>query len=157
MLTGIRKGVPMQTEIRPMVMSRTFPLHPKWVAGALIVSYVGIWVHEFHRVPASLGLTPEGLLSLLLPAVVVFLAWWRFPRHAGPIAAMWGLGLLHLLGACVTILPLAFLPFVPEQTITHYLVHAVYAVAQIPLLLVALRLAQRRIAGSSEEAVPGAG
>jgi deazaflavin-dependent oxidoreductase (nitroreductase family) len=139
--------VSMQTETKSMAIGHTFPVHPLWVVGALIGSYMGIWVHEFYRVPASRGFTPEGLLSLLLPAVLIFLAWWRFPRHIAPIAALWTLGFVHLLGACVTVLPLAFLPFVPEQTVAHYLVHAVYALAQMPLLLLALRLARRRTMG----------
>jgi hypothetical protein len=137
----------MQTETKPMAIGHTFPVHSLCVVGALIVSYVGIWAHEFHRVPALHGFTPEGLLSLLLPAVLIFLAWWRFPRHIAPIAALWALGFVHLLGACVTVLPLPFLPFVPEQTVAHYLVHAVYTLAQIPLVLVALQLARRRIMG----------
>lgn len=134
----------MKAVTQPSSIGRTFSVHPLWVLGALIVSYMGLWVHEFHRVPASLGLTPEGVFSLLLPALVIFLAWWRFPRHLTPISAMWALGLIHLLGACVTVLPLAVLPFVPEQTVSHYLAHAVYAAAQIPLLLVAFRLTRRR-------------
>jgi hypothetical protein len=60
---------------------------------------------------------------------------------------MCALALLPLVGAWVTVLPLAFLPFAPEQTVPHYLVHTVYAVAQIPLLLVARRLARRRVMG----------
>jgi len=60
---------------------------------------------------------------------------------------MWALGLLHLLGACLTVLLLAFFPFDPEQPASHYLVHAAYAVARLPLLLVALRLARHRVAG----------
>jgi hypothetical protein len=137
----------MQTETKAISMSHSFPVHPLWVAGALSVSYLGIWVHELYRVPASRGFTPEGLLSLLLPAILFFLAWWRFPRHVAPIAAMWALGLLHLVGAVVTVLPLTFLPFKPEQTVAHYLVHVVYAAAQIPLLLLALRLTRRRVIG----------
>src|SRR5690242_3770770 len=136
----------MQTTTRPMMIGRTFPIHPLWVAGTLIVSDAGFWWHELHRVPASFGFTPECLLTLLA-AAIVFLAWLRFSRHIASIAAVWALGLIHLLAAVLTVLPLAFLPFVPEQTVSHYLVHAVYAVAQFPLLLVALRLARRRLVG----------
>jgi hypothetical protein len=135
----------MQTETKPISMGYSFPVHPLWMAEALCVSYLGFWVHEYYRVPASHGFTPEGLLSLLLPAVLIFFAWWRFPWHLAPIAAMWALGLLQLVGAIVTVLPLAFLPFKPEQTLSHYLVHVVYAAAQIPLLLLALRLGRRRV------------
>jgi hypothetical protein len=136
----------MQTGIKALMSTgHTLPMHPLWVVAVLMVSYLGNWGHELYRVPVSHGFTPEGLLSLLLPAILIFLAWWRFPRHLAPIAAMWALGLIHLLGACVTVLPLAFLPFAPEQTVLHYLVHAIYAIAQIPLLLLALRLMRRRV------------
>lgn len=136
----------MQTETRQVSVRHLFSVRPLWVVGALILSFIGLWAHEFHRVPASLGFTIEGLLSLVLPAVIIFLAWWRFPRHVAPIVALWALGLIHLLGACITVLPLAFLPFVPEQTVSHYLVHVIYAAGQLPLLLVALRLGQCRVA-----------
>jgi hypothetical protein len=69
----------MQTETKPISSGHTFRVHPVYVAGSLMVSYLGIWVNELYRVPASHGFTPEGLLSLLLPAVLIFLAWWRFP------------------------------------------------------------------------------
>lgn len=136
----------MQTSARPISSGRTFPVHPLWVAGALIVSIMGFWFHEVYRVPASTGFTPEWLLTLLF-AALVFPPWWRFPRHVASIAAIWALGLIHLLAAVLTVLPLAFLPFVPEQTVSHYLVHTCYAVAQAPLFLVALLLARRRIVG----------
>jgi len=116
-----------------------------WVAGALIVSYAGIWAHEFYRVPASFGFTPEGALSLLLPAGIIFLTWWRIPQSVGPTVAMGALGLIHLLGGSMSVLPLPFLPFVPEQTVLHYLVHVVYAVAQLPLLVLVALLARRRV------------
>lgn len=144
MLENIWEEIFMQTETRPISIGRAFPVHPMWVAGALIVSFMGFWFHEFHRVPASIGFTPEWLLTLLF-AALVFLPWWRFPRHVASIASIWALGLIHLLAALLTVLPLAFLPFVPEQTLSHYLVHMVYAVAQAPLFLVALRLARRRL------------
>lgn len=32
-------------------------------------------------------------------------------------------------------LPLPFLPFDPEQSVQHYLMHVVYAVGQMPLLV----------------------
>lgn len=36
-------------------------------------------------------------------------------------------------------LPLAVWPFTPEQTVSHYAAHVVYAVAQFPLIWVAGR------------------
>lgn len=38
-----------------------------------------------------------------------------------------------------SVLPLSILPFVPKQTIGHYVTHVVYALTQVPLLWVAWR------------------
>ena len=36
-------------------------------------------------------------------------------------------------------LPLPILPFSPEQSLTHYAAHVVYAVGQVPLVVVSYR------------------
>jgi hypothetical protein len=99
----------------------------------LIVAWAGLWVHELHRVPTLFGLTPDG--SLPFAAVIAVLIAWK----QRPAILLLGYGWLHLLGAITTVLPLPFLPFLPEQTLSHYVVHAAYAVAQVPLLLHAHR------------------
>jgi hypothetical protein len=38
-----------------------------------------------------------------------------------------------------SVLPWPFLPFVPEQTLQHYVAHVLYAAYQVPLLVVLLR------------------
>jgi hypothetical protein len=43
-----------------------------------------------------------------------------------------------VVGGFLTVLPLGWLPFRPEQTFAHYSVHFVYAECQIPLLGLAL-------------------
>ena len=65
---------------------------------------------------------------------------------------MWVLGILHGLGGGVlSVLPLSIWPFVPEQTVSHYVVHGVDFIAQIPLLLLAFTLMCRlRIAPPSQ-------
>jgi hypothetical protein len=97
------------------------------------IGWAGLWCHEWFRVPAAFGLTIDGSLPLLV-VVAVLLAW----QHR-PIGLAIGFGILHLVGAIATVLPLAFLPFAPEQTLTHYLAHAIYALAQVPLLVAAHR------------------
>ncbi len=47
-------------------------------------------------------------------------------------------------GAVVTILPLGWLPFIPDQTVAHYAAHVIYAVWQLPLLTLTIMLLQRR-------------
>jgi hypothetical protein len=45
-------------------------------------------------------------------------------------------------GGIVTALPLPFLPFAPEQSVAHYAVHVVYALSQVPLVVVSSRAAR---------------
>ena len=47
-------------------------------------------------------------------------------------------GALMLIGGGLSVLPLTFLPFTPEQSYAHYFSHAVYAAAQLPLVLACL-------------------
>ena len=44
-----------------------------------------------------------------------------------------------MIGGIVTVLPLPILPFVPEQSITHYGAHVVYTIGQVPLVVLAYR------------------
>lgn len=41
---------------------------------------------------------------------------------------------LHLVGGALSVLPLPFLPFAPEQSPKHYAFHGLYALTQIRLL-----------------------
>ncbi len=113
---------------------------------ALTVAWLGLWTHEFYRIPLARGLTPDGSLPLLAIALLL-LIWWL--RAADKRAATWALlvyGLINAVGGILSVLPLPILPFVPEQTLDHYLVHTWYALCQIPLIVVALgaALAYRR-------------
>jgi hypothetical protein len=134
----------MQTENTQTGVRASF-VQPWWVAAALIVSWLGLWVHELLRAPAQRGFTPDGSLPMLLVAIMVFLAWWRFPQQYLPLAGIWIVCALHLLAASLSILPLPIWPFVPEQTLPHFVAHGIYFVAQIPLLVVAVILLRRRV------------
>ena len=48
-----------------------------------------------------------------------------------------------VIGGIVSVLPLSILLFVPEQSVTHYAAHVVYAVGQIPLLALGYRALRR--------------
>jgi len=70
---------------------------------------------------------------------------WIF-TGARPVAgAIMGVQIVHVLAAIVTVLPLPFLPFAPEQDWQHYATHFVYGVLQLPLFAMA-RSAYRRSA-----------
>lgn len=100
------------------------------------LSWLGLWVHEIHRVPALLGFTPDGDLFMLV--IAAGLAYWRNrSRGPAPAAALATYAAINLVGGFLSMLPLSWLPFQPEQTASHYLVHAVYALWQLPLLVFA--------------------
>jgi hypothetical protein len=105
---------------------------------ALAVAWLGLWAHEFYRAPSALGLTLDGSLPLLAIALAL-LVWWL--RAANKRPATWALfvyGLINAVGGFLSVLPLPFLPFAPEQTLGHYLIHVLYALCQAPLMGVTL-------------------
>lgn len=110
-----------------------------------VVSCFGLWVHELYRVPSLLGLTPDG--SIFMFVIAGGLAyWWHRTRGAGAAAALLAYAAISLAGGALTAFPLSWLPFKPDQTLSHYAVHIVYAVAQLPLIFVALSSLLRRSA-----------
>jgi hypothetical protein len=111
---------------------------PLGIILALAVAWLGLWMHELYRVPSMLGLTPDGSLPLLAIAIALP-AWWLLAAHKRAASlALLVYGLINGVGGFLSVLPLPFLPFVPEQTAEHYLVHMIYALCQIPLIIVAL-------------------
>jgi hypothetical protein len=111
---------------------------PRTIILALAVAWLGLWAHEAYRIPAMFGLTPDGSLPLLAIAVAL-LAWWLLAaRKRAATAALLVYGLINGVGGFLSVLPLPFLPFAPEQTADHYLIHVVYALCQAPLIFVAL-------------------
>lgn len=102
------------------------------------VAWLGLWVHELHRVPAMIGLTPDASLPLLVILVALLIWWLRAAHKRAPSLALLIYALVNAVGGFLSVLPLPILPFVPEQTLDHYLVHVIYSVFQAPLIVVAL-------------------
>lgn len=103
---------------------------------AAAISWFGLWVHELHRVPGLFGFTPDGDL-FMLPIAAALATWWVRSHSAAALIALAAYGAINLVGGVLSGLPLGWLPFVPEQTAAHYLVHVVYASCQLPLLTLA--------------------
>ena len=95
-------------------------------------------MHEVHRVPSLLGLTPDGDL-FMLPIAAGLAIWWSRSRGASAAGALAAYAIVNLVGGLVSVLPLGWLPFTPEQTLAHYSVHFVYAACQVPLLGLAFK------------------
>jgi hypothetical protein len=106
------------------------------LALALAASWASMLLHNQWELP----LTPLDLENTgpLLIDVALLIVCWRRPSSPLAWTMVLGWALLNMvIGGLVTVLPLPVLPFAPEQTIDHYAVHLVYAVGQVPLVLVA--------------------
>ncbi len=112
---------------------------------ALLVSTAGAVIHNMLEFPGMSFGSPE-MLSTIVPAVVVA-AWWVI-RPSLP--AWWAIttwiALLLILGAVITVLPLPFLPFEPEQSLGHYASHVVFGVSQLPAAYLLSRLRPELVA-----------
>ena len=113
------------------------PSHsPALVGASAAVAWLGMYVHNRADLPGLTFWSPENIG----PAVVWLLAFTLWcglvPRRwaAGPLAA-WGA--LNLVGGFLSVLPLPFLPYAPAQSLRHYGYHALYAVAQLPVIAIA--------------------
>ena len=106
------------------------------LAGALAVSWASMVFHNLWELPLPL-LAVENIGPFALD-IALLVVCWRWPRSAVVWAVILAWGLLNMVvGGLLTVLPLPVLPFVPEQSVGHYAVHVVYAVGQLPLVLVA--------------------
>lgn len=126
-----------------------------WVAvvvAATAVAWGGLFVHNLADLPGQTILSPESLIPTLVWFAALVL--WLVPatRTAGAWALLtWAV--INLVGGAISVLPLPFLPFEPDQTPTHYAFHALYAATQLPLISVTAvwlnRRARDRGAGES--------
>ncbi len=116
---------------------------PQGLATGAAVSLLGLATHNTLEFGAASLLDPAtGFMPMLVAygALVVLIL--RAPAlRLTALIALAGLALLNLVGGAVlSVLPLGFLPFEPEQSLGHYLSHVLYGITQLPLIWVALKL-----------------
>lgn len=120
------------------------------LAAAVVLSALGMAFHTVREFdwaglvdPAS-GFIPVAGIQLGL------LAWWSLAPGSRRAAARWLMftGWFQLIGgAIISVLPLPILPFVPAQTIEHYVSHLILGLCQLPLIVVPRRMLVAATAG----------
>jgi hypothetical protein len=103
------------------------------VVAAVAVAWAGLFVHNRVEFPKLSFASPEYAVPTLV-WLALLLAWSLLPNTGWTATLLLGWGALSLAGAVITVLPLPFLPFQPEQSLRHYAVHVVYAATQLPII-----------------------
>lgn len=107
----------------------------RWVAMFVTLSWLGEFLHNRSELSQLSLFSPENS-SMALLAIGLFLLWWKVPGSRIPAFLLLVLGLIHLVGGgLLSVLPLGFLPFYPEQSLQHYLAHFLYGLMQLPLII----------------------
>lgn len=115
----------------------------KRLAWGLILSGTGHLVHNVQEFGVSILVAWETLLPVAVTVALIGAVRRQISTGVLRIVGAWGL--LVLVAGGGSVLPLSVLPFEPEQSTTHYVTHAVYALLQLPLLAAtAMTLAERR-------------
>ena len=120
-------------------MTRTLPRQGiGWLATATAIAWLGFYVHNVADLPGQTLLSPETSLPTLI-TFALLLTCVFIPTSRVALWMLFGCGMLNLVGGAMSVLPLPFLPFSPEQSARHYLFHVVYAATQVPLVLLTWR------------------
>ncbi len=117
-----------------------------WMAAAVGLSALGMAFHTVREFDwPGLWSPGTGMIPVVGVQVLLFVVWWLSPGvRTGLGRALAATGVFQLVGgAIISVLPLSFLPFLPEQSVGHYVSHLVLGLAQIPLIVIPLRQESR--------------
>ena len=109
----------------------------RYVLPALVVSGAGHVIHNLADFPVTILLGLETLVPLTVTVLLGVAIVYRPGRSTYAALGIWAL--VVIIGGGMTVIPFGFLPFVPEQSIRHYIVHVIYIVTQLPLFWVGIR------------------
>jgi hypothetical protein len=138
--------------------------HPRPSTSAIFATSAiaagGMLAHDLFEFGPTFLVDPQTLIPLGIFAILAILA----ARETAGLAAWTALfvwAVLNLVGGGIlSVLPIGVLPFQPDQSLGHYGVHVVYALAEMPLVLVAwsgIRASRARRAGADGLEPPGGG
>jgi hypothetical protein len=120
---------------------------------ASAIAAAGMVAHNVLEFGPAFLLTPETLIPLAIFGLLALLGW---ARPANPVihVLLLAWAVLNLVGGGIlSVLPLGLFPFQPEQSFGHYAIHVIYAVAQLPLVVLAAgALGRRGRRGVAEDA-----
>jgi hypothetical protein len=109
------------------------------IGSATLIAVAGMAIHNAFEFGLGFLLDPQTLIPV---AIFAILAWsCSGPQPRTPILMLlvaWTL-LNLVVGGILSVLPLPIFPFAPEQSLRHLAVHVVYALAEIPLVVVSVR------------------
>lgn len=107
------------------------------MGAAVLLAWVGMVVHNLADLPIAF-LSPENVLPGLV-WLVLLIVWILRSSARWPAILLLTWGSINAAGAVLTVLPLSFLPFAPEQSLHHYAFHGLYLLTQVPALHMALQ------------------
>jgi hypothetical protein len=111
---------------------------------ASVIAAAGLVAHNVLEFGPAFLLRPETVIPLAIFGLFALLVWAR-PASAIVHVLLLAWAVLNLVGGGIlSVLPLGLFPFQPEQSLRHYAIHVIYAVAQIPLVVLAARALRRR-------------
>jgi hypothetical protein len=119
------------------------------VFGALVLGWAGFATHNFADLPGEKLTSPDTLYPSLI-FIAIGLLWLTPARRTAAWSTLTWNGLHLIGGAIISVLPLRFLPFHPDQTPRHYLFHLLYGTTQLPTLLIAWHNRRTPTAQSTE-------
>ena len=118
-----------------MIVRRRPPASAVYVAS--VIACIGMLVHDVFEFGSAFLIDPQTLIPLAIYVALAILAARPTAGRATWIA-LFAWAITNLVGGGIlSVLPLGVFPFQPEQSLGHYGVHVVYAVAQVPLVVVA--------------------
>lgn len=125
--------------------------HAVILALCVFLSILGLVLHNLREFGLQ-GLTDlsTGTIPYATIQVLLLLLWLLASRARPTVELLLALtaALQIIGGGLLSVLPLPFLPFEPEQSPAHYFSHIILALLQLPLLIYPLRIRAIRKARS---------